>query len=420
MKVLGLITEYNPFHNGHAYHIKKSKEITNSDYVIVVMSGNFVQRGSPALCDKYLRAKMALNNGADLVLELPTIYATASAEYFAMGAISLLDKLGVVDSICFGSEDGNIESLSNIAAILLEETPIYQEILKQGLKDGLTFPQARTNAVSSSYLTNNLNPLDNSIINSPNNILGIEYLKALKTRNSSMKPYTIKRYGSSYHDITPTSDFPSATAIRNYFNNEETIKWNELKSLLPSTVFESLQKEYLLSYPILEEDFSEMLYYKLKSIIFQNSNDLINYFDVSEELAARMKNQIDNYSSFLNFLDILKTRQYTLTRIRRSLLHILLDIKKEDILLFSKNDYILYARILGFNTSSGELLSKIKNNSTIPLLSKLADADNLLKPLGKRMLQKDIFASDLFRHIQESKFKSSLPNEYRNSVIKIS
>ena len=163
-----------------------------------------------------------------------------------------------------------------------------------------------------------------------------------------------------------------------------------------------------------------MLYYKLKSVLCHKENTLTDYFDVSEELGARIKNQIDNYSSFLDFSDILKTRQYTLTRIRRSLLHILLDIKKEDILLFSKNDYILYARILGFNTSSGELLSKIKNNSTIPLLSKLADADNLLEPIGKKMLQQDIFASDLFRHVQESKFKSSLPNEYRRSIIKIS
>lgn len=414
MKVLGLITEYNPFHNGHSYHIKKSKEITGADYVIIIMSGNFVQRGTPALCDKYLRTKMALLNGADLVIELPVSYATASAEYFSMGAVSILDKLGVVDFICFGSEDGNITHLSDAANILTNETPEYQETLKQGLKDGLTFPQARTHAVSSHN-----SELDAELFSSPNNILGIEYLKALKKRNSSIIPYTIKRQGRGYHDKYTFNEFSSATGIRTFFDQESTLEWKELESLVPSSVFDLLKNQHQTTYPILEEDISSMLYYKLKSLLSQKENRLNDYFDVSEDLGARMSNQIDNYSSFLNFADILKTRQYTLTRIRRSLLHILLDIKKEDILLFSKNDSIFYARILGFKTSSGELLSKIKNNSTIPLLSKLADADNLLDPISKRMLQQDLFASDLFRHIQESKFKTSLPNEFRMPIIKV-
>lgn len=414
MKVLGLITEYNPFHNGHSYHIKKSKEITGADYVIIIMSGNFVQRGTPALCDKYLRTKMALLNGADLVIELPVSYATASAEYFSMGAVSILDKLGVVDFICFGSEDGNITHLSDAANILTNETPEYQETLKQGLKDGLTFPQARTHAVSSHN-----SELDAELFSSPNNILGIEYLKALKKRNSSIIPYTIKRQGRGYHDKYTFNEFSSATGIRTFFDQESTLEWKELESLVPSSVFDLLKNQHQTTYPILEEDISSMLYYKLKSLLSQKENRLNDYFDVSEDLGARINNQIDNYSSFLNFADILKTRQYTLTRIRRSLLHILLDIKKEDILLFSKNDFIFYARILGFKTSSGELLSKIKNNSTIPLLSKLADADNLLDPISKRMLQQDLFASDLFRHIQESKFKTSLPNEFRMPIIKV-
>lgn len=414
MKVLGLITEYNPFHNGHSYHIKKSKEITGADYVIIIMSGNFVQRGTPALCDKYLRTKMALLNGADLVIELPVSYATASAEYFSMGAVSILDKLGVVDFICFGSEDGNITHLSDAANILTNETPEYQETLKQGLKDGLTFPQARTHAVSSHN-----SELDAELFSSPNNILGIEYLKALKKRNSSIIPYTIKRHGSGYHDKYTFNEFSSATGIRTFFDQENTLEWKELEPLVPSSVFDLLKNQHQTTYPILEEDISSMLYYKLKSLLSQKENRLNDYFDVSEDLGARINNQIDNYSSFLNFADILKTRQYTLTRIRRSLLHILLDIKKEDILLFSKNDSIFYARILGFKTSSGKLLSKIKNNSTIPLLSKLADADNLLDPIAKRMLQQDLFASDLFRHIQESNFKASLPNEFRMPIIKV-
>lgn len=414
MNVLGLITEYNPFHNGHFYHIEKSKEITGADYVIVVMSGNFVQRGTTALCDKYLRSKMALLNGADLVLELPVVYATASAEYFSMGAVSILDKLGIVNSICFGSEDGNLTSLSNVANILSEETANYQEALKEGLKDGLTFPMARSLALISENIE-----LDSQILSSPNNILGIEYLKALKKRKSSINPYTIKRLGSDYHDKTITDLFSSATAIRTFFNENKEPFWQDLDALVPSSVLDILKEEFNLSYPILEDDISSILYYKLRSILLENKAKLTDYFDVSKDLGSRIENQLDYYTSFLEFSDLLKTRQYTLTRVRRSLLHILLDIKKEDILLFSKNDSVFYARILGFNPNSRDLLSKIKRNSTIPLLSKLADAETILDPIGKTMLEKDIFAADLFCHIQKNKFKTSIPNEFRQSIIKL-
>ena len=199
MKTVGIIAEFNPLHNGHKYLLDEAKRLSGADFCIVVMSGNFVQRGSPALLDKYTRTQMALLNGVDLVIELPVIYATASAEYFARGAVRLLDKLGVVDIITFGSECGNIELLKKAATELTEETPDFKKNLQDNLKKGLSFPKARSQAIGKQG--------DGS---EPNNILGIEYIKALNYWDSSITPTTIERKGSGYHD----EQMASATAIR--------------------------------------------------------------------------------------------------------------------------------------------------------------------------------------------------------------
>ena len=193
MRVNGIISEYNPFHNGHKYLLTESKKATSADYTVIVMSGNFVQRGAPALINKYKRAEMALQNGADLVLELPKYYATASAEYFAMGGISLLDKLGVVTNLSFGSECGDLAVLEKIARILVEEPNDYTILLRENLKKGQSYPTARTNAL----LEYNADFGEyKDVLSSPNNILGIEYLKALLKRKSSIQPYTLLRTGA--------------------------------------------------------------------------------------------------------------------------------------------------------------------------------------------------------------------------------
>ena len=196
MKITGIIAEYNPFHNGHLYQIKKARELTGADYIIVVMSGNLTQRGTPALIDKYSRAQMALSGGADLVIELPACYATASAEYFAMGAISILNQLGCVDSICFGSENGNIAMLTKIANALVSESEDFVQALKNNLKNGDTYPVARNAALAETI--SGITSYD-TILGFPNNILGIEYIKALIRQNSSIKPYTNLRIGADYH-----------------------------------------------------------------------------------------------------------------------------------------------------------------------------------------------------------------------------
>src|SRR5690554_4412644 len=194
MKVVGIIAEYNPFHNGHQHHILEAKKQTGADYVIVVMSGNFVQRGAPSIINKYSRAKAALESGADLVFELPVIYSTASAQYFSLGAISLLDKLGLVDYVCFGSESGDIESLTYIAKYLHNNSYEYNKDINNLMKNGITFPEARQIAIK-----NNNNTIDDNVISSPNNILGIEYIKAILELNSNIIPVSISRIESAYH-----------------------------------------------------------------------------------------------------------------------------------------------------------------------------------------------------------------------------
>ncbi|WP_455718849.1 tRNA(Met) cytidine acetate ligase, partial [Anaerosporobacter sp.] len=215
MQVVGLITEYNPFHNGHAYHIQKAKEITNADYVIVIMSGNYVQRGTPAIIDKYSRTLMALNNGADIVIELPVIYATASAETFAAGAIRILHDLGIVNSICFGSECGDLTLLSSIAKALCIESEEFRDTLLKYLRQGLSYPMARKHALLNTIeLSNYTNQQIEQVIESSNNILGVEYLKALYRLSSNIVPYTILREGSGYNDLTLDTTFSSASALR--------------------------------------------------------------------------------------------------------------------------------------------------------------------------------------------------------------
>lgn len=421
MKVVGLITEYNPFHNGHVYHIQKARELTNADYVIIVMSGDYVQRGVPALIDKYTRTEMALSCGADLVIELPVAYSTGSAEYFAMGAVTLLDHLGIVDYICFGSECGDITMLDRIANHLSDESPLFQTAIKNAIKSGHSYPTARCMAIAACRnIPGALDEKDMSdideiqrIIGQPNNILGIEYLKSIKRLNSSIEPLTIKREGADYHDIDFAGTMISATAIR-----QELIagRLSSIQNGIPESVYEILNREYQKSFPIIEDDFSSLLYYRIL-LEKENNMALSKYQDVSKDMGLRIYNELDSFSSYQNFAEHIKTKQHTLTRIYRSLLHILLDIGIKDYKFYSSYDFVSYVRILGFSKASSDLLTSIKQSSTLPIITKMADANHLLPTAGKRMLQQEVFASDLYRKIQEIKFNTTLPNEFTRGLI---
>lgn len=419
MKAVGIIAEYNPFHNGHSYHMEKAKELTGADYIIAVISGDFVQRGMPALLDKYLRCEMALRSGADLVLELPAAYATASAESFAMGAVSLIDKLGVADFLYFGSECGDIGMLSALAGHLREESPAFKEAIQKELREGHTYPAARERAIESCRKTEILSATEEmtcddlqQLLNEPNNILALEYLKSLKRRNSSLIPITIKREHAGYHDMSVQRTFSSAEAIRALYPSE---RQPDLSGLVPVEVLNIMEREYQKRFPILPDDFSLCLYYRLLMEKGQNIS-LPLYQDVSRDLGQRIYNELPSFRDYESYALHIKTKQYTLTRINRALTHILLNIRAKDYQFYSLHDFIPYARVLGFRKKSSALLSAIKQNSSIPLITKLADAEGLLNTCGKKMLWQDIFAANLYRKVQEEKFKTVLENEYTEGL----
>lgn len=413
MKTVGLITEYNPFHNGHAYHIEKAKMLTGADRVIVVMSGDFVQRGAPAVMPKHLRTESALLSGASLIIELPVCFATGSAEYFAQGSISLLNQLGCIDSICFGSECGDLHLLKEIAQILADEPIEYQTALKQALKEGASFPAARQEAL------NIYSDKYSEILASPNNILGIEYLKALAKIHSKIEPFTIKRIGAGYHDMDIDGQFSSATAIRSDIyqladvnSSSESLPLTHIQTQVPSSCHELMKKNYQTRYPVKADDFSLLLKAKLLS---ETAGSLSHYLDMSPELANRILRLRNDYLSFEQFCDLLKTKELTRSRISRSFIHVLLGIT---------NDWLTaikapapYARILGFRRDHADLLGILKRTSGIPLITSPARA--VLADTAYQMLELDIYASDLYESVITDLYGTPFHNELTKQIIKI-
>ena len=439
MKTVGIIAEYNPFHNGHLYQLKKAREITGADFAVVVMSGDFTQRGIPAVFDKYTRCRLSLLAGADLCIELPVVYATASAELFAKGAVSLLSALGV-DTLCFGSECGEIAPLREIASLLFAEPPAYKEALNKALKEGLSFPSARALAVQKyadagslsgadasacsnlSGASGNLSGVDmaaSDVLSSPNNILGIEYLKALlaleKNGQHTPVPYTIKREGDGYLSSTLSEEsFCSAMALRKGIAEENP----DLLHYVPESIRQEFADACQTKSALCADDFSGMLFYKLLS---EKDTGYDSYLDVSSDLSDKIRKNLTSFTTFSAFCEnSLKSKDITLTRVYRSLLHILLSIKKEDIPASAP-----YARILGFREASSEVFGCLSTKN-IPLLSRLKDAPSLLSPEALSCLSKDIFAAHLYEHVRmlhmlrTQKDGRPFVSEYSRPVIRIS
>lgn len=428
MKVAGIIAEYNPFHNGHKYHLEKARECTRADYCIVIMSGNFTQRGEPAVMDKYARAEMALACGADLVLELPVCYAAASAPYFALGAVSALDRLGVVDELVFGSECGNTVFLQTAARILAQEPDAYTALLKSNLKSGLSYPAAQSNALID-YISQDtifdiasvpgissvspfIKSLSDGLLSSSNDILGMEYCKSLLLRKSAIRPHAILRSGSRYTDDALTSGCSSALAIRTAL---QTGNPADIRPHVPEITWKLMQDAYGKTFPVFPNMLSAMLHYKLLS---EAEYGFTSYLDVSRELSDRICNRLQDYTDFSSFCMLLKTKELTYTRTSRSLLHILLNIRKSDIDLYSHFDSVSYARILGFRKESASLLTAIKANASIPMISKLADADRYLEGAPLLQLQQDIRAAHLYNALIMQKYKTKLPPETQRQIIR--
>ncbi|MBN7574764.1 nucleotidyltransferase [Clostridium sp. 2-1] len=356
----GIITEYNPFHKGHEYHLSKAKSDTNADAIVCVMSGNFMQRGIPAIIDKWKRAEMAIKNGVDLVLELPLVYSISSAEHFAFGSVSLLNSLGVIDHLYFGSEEGNVSILEDIAKVLVSEPLRYKKLLKDNLDLGLPFHLSRANALKD-YL--NSNKLLDTISNS-NNILGIEYIKSLIRLNSEIVPKTIKREGSLYNDINISASFASATSIRKHLKEKSL---NDLADIIPKASYDILLDLSSSKYPfIFEEDTFKYIKYKLLT----NERSLSNLPDVSEGIDNKILKEILRSNSLNELILNSKSKRYTYTRISRILLQSFLNLEDFDLLNLSKSP-VPYARVLAFNSTGQRILKSIKTNSSINLITKV-------------------------------------------------
>lgn len=429
MITAGVIAEYNPFHNGHAYHLKKTREMAGADFCITVMSGDFTQRGTPAILDKYARAEMALRCGADLVLELPACYAVSSAEYFAQGAVTLLHRLGTVDVLSFGSECGSVVPLWEAARTLAEEPEAYRRCLKALLKEGLSFPAARSRALIDCLReTGAEGSADPLLFSSPNNILGLEYCKALQRLESSIKPFTVSRLGDGYHaESLSGGGFSSASAIRRALLLQTQEVPEALRRQVPAPVFSLLQRERRKAPPVTADDFSAMLHYKL---LWEEESGYRSYLDVSSSLSDRLRNRLPEFVSWSSFSSLLKTRELTHTRLNRALCHILTGLKTADMAGWRTEGEIFYARILGFTRRAEPLLSALGKSSSIPLLSKPANAPAVLDTFyqekgqpGKALAARRMFAYDtLCSHLwqaaaQQKTGKGTFQHEYRRRIV---
>lgn len=385
MKVLGIIAEYNPFHNGHLYHLQRSKEMLDPDYTICVMSGDFTQRGEPAMADKWLRASMAVNNGIDLVLELPFAFASNNAEFFAAGAVDLLDRLGCVTHLSFGSESGDLSLLKETAAFLTCET----EELKAGIKEfsdqGISFPKARYEAVKRCLGENGAEVLKNS-----NNILAVEYLKQLNLRKSAIEPVTVMRYGTGYHDKETFQEIASATAVRHIL--QQSGKLGDVSSFIPAPSLEALQS----SAGAVNPDFGRFYPLLIYRILTTESTVLGSVLSATEGLENKLKKAAVQSRDMESFLGAVLSKRYTATRIQRLLTHTMVHLDKQS---FKKiiTDNINYARVLAFSRKGAALLKRIKKEerNAIPILT------NINRELEKdakewQLLKFDILASDIY------------------------
>ncbi|MEE1027233.1 MAG: nucleotidyltransferase family protein [Agathobacter sp.] len=421
MKVAGVIAEYNPFHNGHKYQLDKIRQDTDADYIITAISGNFMQRGEPAIIDKYNRTQMALSGGADLIIELPTAGACSSAEYFARTGVGILNSTGVVDFLCYGVENKNHELFKKIVALMADNNffnKMQTEISCQ-VKEGLSYPAAREYALrqflSDEYGFDTASLKD--FLSLPNNILALEYERAMhialpSTNGHTMQGHPILRVGSGYNDEKIESEFASATGIRQLINiRQADSNFSEkLKKICPDSTSRLLLDN--INKLVFPDSLSSSLYYKL--LLYKNTG-YETFADCTPELSHKISNNLYRYENYQQFCTILKSRNLTLSRIRRVLVHILLEIKQNDYTLLRNSFYAPYIRILGFKKNASELLHEIKEKASAPIITKVADASDILSSDAAYLFEKDIFASDLYRSLTFP--ASSNYNEFTKGII---
>jgi len=400
LKILGIIVEYNPFHNGHLYHLFKAKEITGADYIVAVMSGNFLQRGEPAIIDKWSRTKMALNAGVDLIIELPFVFSTQDANGFSFGAVKLLESFQIIDYLCFGCETDNLDTLFSISNFLHLEPQEYKELIVYNCKSGYEFPKVRSKTICDYHRIFGIEGL--------NNILALEYIKHLINLKSKIKPIAIKRMGASYHQKNIKGKISSATSIRNEIlhnlNSPKTDHFtlsNKIKSTIPPSGFSVLERELREGRgPITLNSYRQ---YILATLRRMSLDDISRIHGVTEGLENRIKKASLKSYTVEQLINSIKTRRYTRTKIQRIILHLMMNLTKEDVTVFNKYGP-LYARVLGLSKKGKTLLRAIKKSSSTPLISKLSNYirqtisernSNIQSSLIK-MLEYDILATDIY------------------------
>ena len=374
--ICGIIAEYNPFHNGHLYHIRQAAKKTGAEAIIVAMGGNFVQRGEPALTHKFSRAAAALNGGADMVLELPLPYATASAEAFALGGCRLLAATNMVDKLCFGSESGDITPLYRLAHSLCQEGTNFKRLLKEGLAKGLSFPAARSLALQAE------SPDIANVISSPNNILGVEYIKAIIKDGLAMQAVTVKRWGAAHDAKDFLQNTASASAIRRHVKQDK--EFEQLAALMPVDSYNILKQEKDQGTINHIETLAPLFHYAFQNTSEQQFFDIYNW---SKELHGRITRAANANYSINDIVLAAKAKNNTFTGLQRAILQIVLQIPAA--LRYAPIPYI---RVLGFKRSRQDLVHKLHKTSALPVLMNLTRTEHL-DDFGKDMLKLELSAT---------------------------
>ena len=380
MNTTAIIAEYNPFHNGHKFHLRSAKKASSANFIFTVMSPSFVQRGECAIYDKWTRTRATLRGGADMVIELPVIYSTASAESFARGAVKIITESGIADNIAFGAETNDLSALQAAADLLLEPTDEFTEILKTELSKGSSFPKARAAAFST------VTGKAADVLSTSNNILAVEYLKALKLYNSDIRPVITKRTGSEFNSTKVQGTIASASAVRKVIKKGRSDLVNQT---VPFECFDIYEK----AIPVFMDNFSDAMAYILRTMTVEEMREISG---ISEGLENRILKTVGSSYKISDICAELKTKRYTHTRLMRIMSHLLLGITKEQEEMFSPLHFEPYIRVLGFRKSAEHLVSALCKKSSVPVIMNVNKDEGRLNETQKALLDLEKKATNVY------------------------
>ncbi len=414
MSTVGIVCEYNPFHKGHEYQIQQARLLTGAEHVICFMSGNFLQRGVPAITDKHTRAEIALRCGVDAVFEIPFVYATSSARDYAYAAVCMMNALDGIDYISFGAECDDMELLRAIAGLTVNEPPQISEAIKKSVSDGISYGSARAAAISeylrSQKLTGYTSSELDAILASPNNILAVEYIAALIQTGSRIKAVPIKRILSDYNSTDTDNDICSASAIRELLRSGSV---ESLRRHVPDNCYNILLNVYRKSFPVFDDDLSYLL--AARRILSPCTDDIV---DMDRDLCNRLA-KLDTNLSFTEAAAALKCRNYTLTHIQRGLLHTITGLRSDDYSCFKENGWISYIKLLGLNRESGPVLKRMKKASSALIITRSSEIYKNTDSTGLSMFSYDIKAANAYRNMIYSKYRTNIKTDFEQSAIVI-